>query len=183
MNLIVFDVETTGLTYGDEILQLSIVDGNGKLLLDQLFKPTHKTSWFEAQEIHRISPELVKNCPNISDYKKQIQKIVDQAELLVGYNINFDITFLENIGIDFEGKKTIDIMKVFAPVYGEWSEYFGDYKWQKLTTCAAYFGYNYCPHLALEDVKATLYAYNKLKQLNKLDGYYETVNYTEDFWN
>ena len=99
MNLIVFDTETTGLTYGDEILQLSMIDGNGKLLLDQLFKPTHKMSWFETQEIHKISPEMVKNCPDISDYKKQIQKIINQAELLVGYNINFDITFLEKMVI------------------------------------------------------------------------------------
>lgn len=40
MNLIVFDTETTGLTYGDEILQLSMIDGNGELLPDVKRKVT-----------------------------------------------------------------------------------------------------------------------------------------------
>ena len=34
-----------------------------------------------------------------------------------------------------------------------------DYKWQKLTTCAAYYEYKFNAHDSLEDVKATLHCY------------------------
>lgn len=34
-------------------------------------------------------------------------------------------------------------MPIFAEIYGEWSDYFGEYKWQKLTTCAAYYHFDW----------------------------------------
>ena len=43
MNYIVIDTETTGLTPYDEILQLSIIDGNGKTLLNELYRPLNHT--------------------------------------------------------------------------------------------------------------------------------------------
>lgn len=58
-------------------------------------------------------------------------------------------------------------MLEFAPIYGEWSDYFGDYKWQKLTTCTEYFEYIYPPHDALADVRATLFAYKEIEALKE----------------
>ena len=43
------------------------------------------------------------------DIKNQVQKIVDQADVIVGYNIDFDINFLEKcMGIDFSNKIIAD---------------------------------------------------------------------------
>lgn len=39
-----FDTETTGLTSEDEIFSISIIDDNGKVLLDTLVKPEHHNS-------------------------------------------------------------------------------------------------------------------------------------------
>ena len=58
-------------------------------------------------------------------------------------------------------------MLEFAPIYGEWSDYFEDYKWQKLTTCTEYFEYIYPPHDALSDVRATLFAYKEIEALKE----------------
>jgi DNA polymerase-3 subunit epsilon len=58
-------------------------------------------------------------------------------------------------------------MELFAPVYGEWDEYHGNWKWQKLSTAAAYYGYEWgdeCAHDALADCRATLYVWKKLKE-------------------
>lgn len=43
-NRVYLDTETTGLhpEEGDEILSLTIVDANGRLLFDERFKPKHK---------------------------------------------------------------------------------------------------------------------------------------------
>ena len=58
-------------------------------------------------------------------------------------------------------------MLAFAEEYGEWNEYFGNYKWQKLSKAAAYYGYKFKPHDSLEDVRATLYVYNKMQDKNR----------------
>ena len=61
----------------------------------------------------------------------------------------------------------VDVMMDFAPIYGEWSEYHDDYKWQSLSTCAAYFGYDWGEdkvHDSLADCKATLFCYNRIRE-------------------
>ena len=60
-NRVYLDTETTGLhpEEGDEILSLTIVDANGRLLFDERFKPKHKKEWPEAQAVNHISPDDV----------------------------------------------------------------------------------------------------------------------------
>lgn len=55
-------------------------------------------------------------------------------------------------------------MLAFAEIYGEWNEYYGNYKWQSLSKCAEYYGYTFKAHDSLEDVKATLYCYKKMAE-------------------
>ena len=167
--IICVDVETTGLSQADdEILQLSIIDGNCKTLFNKYIKPTRKTKWSDAQKIHGISPEQVKKLPTIKEHLPVLNEIFAGAELIIGYNIDlFDYGFLIEAGISIPDKTpTYDVMLEFAPIYGEWNNYFGDYKWQKLTTCAAYYGYKWGSdkaHDSLSDVKATLYCYYKMQ--------------------
>lgn len=165
--IICFDIETTGLDpYKDEILQLSIIDGNGTVLFNEYIKPTHIKEWPEAQKINGISPEMVKGKQTIEFYKERLEQIFNVAELIVGYNsIFFDSEFLISAGIDISDKaRFFDVMIKFAPIYGEWNDHFEDYKWQNLSTCAAYYGYqgsgNF--HDSLEDVRATLHCFYKM---------------------
>ena len=57
-------------------------------------------------------------------------------------------------------------MKMFAPIYGEWNDQRGSYKWQKLTAAADYYGYDWSAHEeahnSLGDCYATLFVYKKL---------------------
>lgn len=175
-NCIIFDTETTGLYAGeDEILQLSIISGNGDVLFNEYIKPSRRKKWDAAQKIHHISPQMVKNCKTFRHYKKQIQEIFDSVEIIIAYNAVFDIRFLTEVGIDCyriadigqkelfenmpkrEHKKVLDPMLDFAEIYGDFSEYHNAYKWQKLTTAARYYGYQFNAHDSLEDVRATLH--------------------------
>ena len=90
--------------------------------------------------------------------------IFEGADLWIAYNNPFDLSFLRFWGIDPTGKKQVDVMREFAPVYGEWNEEKGSYKWQKLAKAAAYYGYSFSAHDSLEDVKATLFVYQKMKE-------------------
>lgn len=52
-----------------------------------------------------------------------------------------------------------------ADIYGEWSDKYGCNKWQKLTKCAEYYGYDWendTAHDSLADCRATLYCYQKM---------------------
>ena len=100
-NRVYLDTETTGLhpEEGDEILSLTIVDSNGRLLFDERFKPKHKKEWPEAQAVNHISPDDVEHLTTIDAYMEQICHILDRiADEIVGYNIAFDIGFLKAAG-------------------------------------------------------------------------------------
>ncbi len=165
--IIVIDTETTGLSSMDEILQLSIVDGEANVLLDQYVQPYYKEAWPEAQAINDISPEMIQGMPYLHELIPQLQGIIDAAHTLVFYNAEFDLGMLSRCGDFSQGKKIVDVMTLFAPVYGEWSEKYDCYKWQKLQTCAQYFGYQFKAHNSLNDAQATLHCYNSLMNLFK----------------
>lgn len=156
--IICIDVETTGLENDDEILQISIINQNGDILLNEFCKPENKTVWLEAMSINGITPEQVKNCKQYSFYKDKVQSFIDEYDVIIGYNVSFDLNFLR---CDYNNKKIIDVMKYFAHVYGEWNNY-NSYTWQKLVECAEYYNYSFNAHDSLEDVKATLYCYPKV---------------------
>ncbi len=160
---IIFDLETTGLDpYKDEILQISIINDKGETLLNEYVRPYKAKSWHDAEAVNGISPEKVRNCKHIDYYAEKIQKIFLSATELIAYNGNFDMDFLSHIGLIIPDVPYYDVMLEFAPIYGEWSQYHEDYKWQKLITCARYFNYEFKAHDSLEDVRATLHCYKKL---------------------
>lgn len=164
---IVLNTETTGLDASkDEILQLSIIDENAEILYNQYFKPEKVHSWHEAQAVNGISPEMVKNCPPIWREQNKIQAIIDSADIIIGYNTAFDMEFLFFSEI-FSTAKIVDVMEEFAEIYGEWSEYFDSYKWQKLSVCAEYYQYywgNVKAHDCLASCRATLHCYKKIQK-------------------
>lgn len=164
---IVLDLETTGLDAEiDEILQLSIIDADKKVtLVDSLIRPLRRKRWNEAQRVHGIAPEDVRNKPTMKDFEKQLTDIFNHTTTIIGYNIDFDLGFLEELGYSFSDKKIVDVMGLFAPIYGEWNDYFEDYKWQKLSTAARYYNYDWgatTAHNSLGDCYATLYVYNQM---------------------
>ena len=165
---IIFDTETTGLNPGeDEIIQISIIDGLGNVLINELVHPYWKKSWSEAARVNGITPDRVANAPYPHELIPKVKGIFAAADLLVAYNNQFDLNFLEEWGIQAIGKKQFDVMLAFAREYGEWNDFFCDYKWQKLGTAAAYYGYHFRAHDSLEDVRATLYIFDQMQHSNK----------------
>lgn len=145
-DVIFLDTETTGLDpETDEILQISVVNNSGEILLDSYIRPEHKTEWTAAEAINQISPQMVKNAPVISDIVPLISEIMSRAKVAVAYNIDFDWRFiaktLEKCNFDFENN-TPELkccMKKFAEIYGEWNAERQDYRWQKLSKAASYY--------------------------------------------
>jgi len=143
---IFLDCETTGLHpfQGAEILELAIIDEDGKTLFNSLIKPNSllfepNSTWQDAEEIHGISPKMVMNSPTALSLKNIIGTILEKAESIIIYNARFDSAFiLQEFGIDIS-EKTKCCMERFARVYGQYDDYHQSYTWKKLTTAAKYF--------------------------------------------
>ena len=162
-NILVFDTETTGVNpYKDELLQFSAVNGDGVPLLNSYIKPEKHSQWPDAQKVNNISPETVKDAPLFKDLKEQIQELIDKADLIVTYNGKFDMDFLQLNGIKVDPQKPhLDVMKAFAPLYGEKYKN-GKPKNKKLVEAASFYGFDFKAHDSLGDSLATLKVGQKL---------------------
>ncbi len=156
-NVRIFDVETTGLSaYVDEIVSISICDGNGKILLDELVRPTQKTSWPEAERIHGISPRDVRKAPTIRQLEGKIVECLDSGEIIAGYNVSFDIRFLDLAPVRYNSsKKTIDVMELYRNMTGK-------RKGTRLCDCASHYGLEFDAHSSCEDVVATAFCLRRI---------------------
>lgn len=168
--IVVFDTETTGLNpYSDEIIQFSACDGDGKTLLNTYIRPVFHDEWSEASKVNNIYPETVKDAPTIDHIAGLIKGVLASADrMLIGYNTGFDLAFIGQFYSPSDDVKIIDVMEMFALIYGEWNDYYGDYKWQSLGTAANYYNYKYKAHDSMEDVKATLFVYQKLTATGRI---------------
>lgn len=134
--ILIFDTETTGLIpETDEILQITILDGYGSELFSSYIKPRRHRIWPAAKAVNHITYEMVKDSPTFPKVKKDIQKLFDNADLIVGYNVNFDINFVEAAGIIVSGKR-FDVMTAFASYRADVDHVL--YRKCKLSECAQY---------------------------------------------
>lgn len=169
--IICLDQETTGLDLTrDEIVQLSIIDGNGKVLFNEYFKPLHRRSWRDAEAVHGISPEMVKDKLPITYHLGEITRIIEESSLIVGYNFNgFDVEILRRAGIIPNAKYVVDVMQNFSPIYGDWNPKYKNFTYKKLEVCAKYYKYPpYKAHDSLQDAKATLYCFYEMEKRKQI---------------
>ena len=158
--ILVFDTETTGLEPTvDEIIQITILDGYGTALFNSYIRPKHHRSWKVAEAVNHINYQMVKDKPFFSDVRAEIQSLFNNASLVVGYNVNFDINFVQAAGIVVSGQ-IFDVMTAFASYRAGVDKTF--YRKCKLKECADYFGHYYNPHNSTEDARATLACFDSL---------------------
>lgn len=177
--MIVLDIETTGFENNvDEILQLSIVNEKREVLFNKYFKPSHVKRWDNAMAVNGITPDMVKDCGSFADSLNEIQSIFDKHKELCGYNIMFDLNFLKAYGVvPREDVKIIDVMIEFAEFYNDWDDYHCNFVCKSLVFASAYFGYDWevNAHNSLGDVLATLFLYEQLRNVGKIEYYVAVI--------
>ena len=140
-DIVFLDTETTGLyPPRDKIVEIAIIDSDGKTLLNTLVNPERKIP-LEVINIHGIDNEMVKGSPTIEDLEPQLIEILSGKKLIV-YNLNFDIKFLPQRIVTSIKEKHCCMLR-FAPVYRKWNQYHGNFKWKSLTTAANHVGYKW----------------------------------------
>lgn len=169
-HMIVIDIETTGYEYRDDVLQVSVIDGDGRILLNSYVKPYYNSRWLPESGITYIPPEKVADAPELHELIPQLKGVLESCDTVIGYNTGFVMSFL--YFLEYSGKEVKDLMLEFAPVYGEWMDSMQDYKWQSLGTCAHYYGFDWNSmedyvSSSLRDCYAILHCYRCMKEDKK----------------
>lgn len=156
---VILDTETTGLGENDVIVQIGICNLKGEVLLDSLVKPTkRKRISKEATAIHHITMGMLENEPTFKELYPQIRNIFSKKGVLI-YNVKFDSRLIKQTskhdGVSIEPVMGHCVMKDYAEFVGEWSEYHGNYKYQKLLGG---------DHSAIGDCLATLDVLKTMKE-------------------
>ena len=162
-SILFFDVEMTGgnVIY-DEILQFSLIDLYQGIQFNNYIKPKKCTSWKNTEPIHHITPDMVKNCFSIDDYRPQITKILRQAQIIVGYGIENDLKFMRKAKLHV-GRHTIiyDLQKAFSRIYSHDNDMPGLHACSRYYTCPN-FGHE---HNSLTDAYITMYCFIRMYNL------------------
>jgi DNA polymerase-3 subunit epsilon len=121
--IIVFDCETTGIDFTrDQVIELCVQHG-----LDA--DPAPSQTWRikpgvpihpAAQAVHGITMEDLAQCPPFAAFADEITAVFATADVIVGYNLSFDIDMLHaeyaRIGkpmVDLSGKQIVDAFRLW----------------------------------------------------------------------
>lgn len=163
------DIETTSYNdnsakYDNDILQVSIIDENEDVLIDQYCKPRKKESWENASKINSIYFSAVSDCPRFLDVKPYVQDIFERADKIVVFDYYFVKDYLEKYKFDLHK------FRLTTPVY-ELRQYnvahgIKNPKWMTLENAADQFDLIYDRNNSLEDARAILKIYNFIEEQN-----------------
>ena len=120
--IIVFDCETTGIDFAkDQVIELCVQHGlepgaNSRVWRIKPEVPIHPA----AQQVHGISIDELADCPAFGAIADEIADVFAEAEVIVGYNLSFDIDMLQaeyaRIGrapLDLSHKKIVDPFRLW----------------------------------------------------------------------
>ena len=173
LRIISIDLETTGIrvpspsaNYCDEILQLAIVDHSYSVVLNEYYRPEFISDWPEAEQVNRITPSFVKSRPFFADRTQAIQELLNQFDLYIFFNANFDLSFLKHQGVHLEDKSCFCMMQAYSRLQAKRNSSSGKYRMYSLEHCARYFGVTVQgrTHDASTDAKTTIMCFDKMNE-------------------
>ena len=91
--LLFCDVETTGLSADDEVLELALVTGDEKIIFNRRFGTVARRIWTQAENIHGISPEDVNNLQPLNCFEDQLRELTRDHDVIF-YNAAYDTKYL-----------------------------------------------------------------------------------------
>lgn len=148
---VIIDTESTGLLSDDEIIEITIINMRGDVLLDTLVKPTRPIPP-DATKINNITDEMVADAPTWPEVFPLVKNIITGRKWLA-WNSSFDARmmvqsclktgFLDSMKPDAVASvirdietNHIDAKATYDQWYGEFDKKRKGFKRQRLTTAA-----------------------------------------------
>ena len=137
------DTETTGLDPKDEIVEISIVDEDGSLMLEKYVRPNQPIP-YEASRIHGITDKDVKGAMQWPILWQTIRPLL-AGRLIVMYNADFDVRMMKQSMTKYrlpwnEKFDTFDLLKVYAEFRSEWDMKRQSYRYFSLDAAGKHSG-------------------------------------------
>lgn len=143
----ILDTETTGL-YGDiEVVQIAVLAPSGRVLLDALCRPEGPIPR-DATGIHGITDAMVRDAlpfPYVYTMLERLLVATTRKQVVI-YNATYDLNVLLQCCLRHKLPETLFVangrdgmaewfqcaMEQYAAYVGDWNDYHGNYRWQKL---------------------------------------------------
>ncbi len=139
--IIVLYIESTGKDHQiDEVLSLSMVNGNGEVLFDELIKPQHHLEWSYDCTLRPITWEDVASQRFFIEYWPKIAELISSSSLIAGSDIDHCLEMLENSGASFGQLNTFDITWQFAVSHHRWDDWQSGMPEIGLIECSQHYG-------------------------------------------
>ncbi|MFZ5392359.1 MAG: PolC-type DNA polymerase III [Patescibacteria group bacterium] len=158
INFVSLDLETTGLdSRKDSIIEVGLVrfDWQGKIL-DRFNSLIYFDGKFldSIASLTGISAKELLQAPYWEKVKREILQFVKDDDILIGHNINFDLSFLSSFGINWFDRKKLDSWYLATILISNARSYSLEYLLKII-------GKEYQAHRALDDAEAVvdLYVY------------------------
>lgn len=168
-NFYVLDLETTSAQPdAAEIVQLAVIDKAGEVVFDTLVNPGVPIP-AAASDIHGITDDMVADAPTLGAIWDKLDARL-AGEVVVIYNAAYDSAVLDHASqrrglLLPEGVSWQCAMRKYADFYGDWNEYRGSYRWQKLSEACLQQGIEVSgAHAALGDCQMTLALLRKMAE-------------------
>jgi DNA polymerase-3 subunit epsilon len=132
---VIFDSETTGIGYEDELVQVAAIDRAGTVLLETLVKPVRRISP-KATAIHGLTADHVADAPSFPDVYPRLVSAL-RGQRVVAYNADFDSRLLEQACWQYD-LPVIEVqgwqcaMKRYAQYHGQWNRSRRSFTWLSL---------------------------------------------------
>lgn len=136
------DTETTGLNRSDEIVEISIVDHDGSLLLSRLVKPSQSIPP-DVEKVHGISNQMVQTTQAWPILWPTIRNHL-YGRVIAAYNAPFDQRMMEQSHARYrlpwrENLEFLDVLTLYSEYRGEWNKVHNSYNLYKLEEAGRYF--------------------------------------------
>jgi DNA polymerase-3 subunit epsilon len=156
------------LDNSDEIIQMAVIDLHGNSRFNANIRPSGKKRIESgATRVHGITMKDLENCRTFAEYEEEMRTTIGRSRVIT-YNAEFDMRlcwqsqrvsggFLPAAGWECA-------MLQYAQFIGEWNDYYGNYRYQKLPGG---------DHSALGDCLATLELIRHMARSPKPKEWYE----------
>lgn len=168
-DFVIIDTETTGSSYGDEVVELAIVDMDGDTIYHSLFEPyTNMTYW--ASRVNHITDDMLIGKPDFLDEWENIVDAVAGRKILC-HNTPFDKNMIAKT-LEKHGGEKSDALELFAGAYDSVriAKKHIRASSHSLQNCAKYVGFNETElHRADDDCRMTLEFLKRLEIILEYD--------------